>query len=201
MTRPDLAIHQARSALEISLTVPTVAQQVRADVSEVEAEPGIESNVADPVPVKEQDGIFTDKDPVVDMRVEDVHVKGIIKKDTRQKTTEDRIDHSAQESIDLNHVTVPGVPQNIAEPDLLFNPPPTYPRLSRKRSEEGLVLLDVLIVADGTVTDILITSSSGYPRLDRSAVETISEWRFRPATRNERPIAVRRMIPIVFKLR
>lgn len=95
-----------------------------------------------------------------------------------------------------------GAPVELPRSDAahLNNPAPAYPRLSRRAGEEGTVLLDVLILPDGTVGDIRIKVSSGYRRLDESALEAVRKWRFIPAKQGGKPIAYWYVQPVVFSL-
>ncbi|MEO8443459.1 MAG: TonB family protein, partial [Gammaproteobacteria bacterium] len=45
---------------------------------------------------------------------------------------------------------------------------PEYPPTSRRLGEEGSVVLQVLIAADGSVKDGKVQTSSGFPRLDEA---------------------------------
>ena len=81
-----------------------------------------------------------------------------------------------------------------------INPPPIYPRLARRRQYEGTVLLEVLVGKDGRAAQVRVARSSGYPILDRNARDTVARWRFEPARRNGRPVAMRVEVPIVYKL-
>ena len=54
--------------------------------------------------------------------------------------------------------------------DYLHNPPPAYPRMSRRMGEQGTVLLRVFISAEGRAEKAEIRTSSGYARLDEAAV-------------------------------
>lgn len=83
----------------------------------------------------------------------------------------------------------------------LNNPAPAYPSISRRRGEEGTVLLELLVLADGRVTDVKIKESSGYPRLDRSALDAVKRWRYKPAQRGDVAIEYRYLQPITFGLR
>lgn len=65
----------------------------------------------------------------------------------------------------------------------LDNPAPAYPLHSRQMREQGRVLLDVYILPDGSVGEVRLRESSGYPRLDRSALEAVKGWRYVPAMR------------------
>lgn len=55
---------------------------------------------------------------------------------------------------------------------------PVYPRESRRRGEEGTVLLEVEVRPDGRVGMIKILQSSGYPRLDQAAVEALRKAQY-----------------------
>jgi protein TonB len=62
------------------------------------------------------------------------------------------------------------------------NAPPPYPAAARRMGEQGEVRLDVHVGADGSVIDVQVRASSGSPALDRSAMDAVRRWRFRPAT-------------------
>lgn len=64
----------------------------------------------------------------------------------------------------------------------ISNPAPTYPSLSRRLREEGIVVLDILIKANGTVGEIKLKNSSGFKRLDDAAIKAVKHWRYQPAT-------------------
>lgn len=58
---------------------------------------------------------------------------------------------------------------------------PDYPDNARRAGEQGSVLLQVLVGTDGSVLDARLAQSSGYPDLDRAALEGIkSDYRFIP---------------------
>ena len=82
----------------------------------------------------------------------------------------------------------------------LKNPKPPYPAVSRRMGEEGVVVLSVMIEADGTVSDVRVKRSSGFPRLDASALDTVRHWQYVPAKRNGFPVAYRYAQPVRFSL-
>lgn len=84
--------------------------------------------------------------------------------------------------------------------DYLNNPPPVYPALSRRLSEQGRVLLRALVRADGQPAEVAVHRSSGSPRLDRAALEAVRRWRFIPARQGNAAIAAPVLIPISFSL-
>lgn len=82
----------------------------------------------------------------------------------------------------------------------LDNPAPQYPTLSRRFGEEGRVLFDVYILADGRVGDIKLRRSSGHPRLDEAALDAVRRWRYVPARRGNEPIPYWYVQPVNFSL-
>ena len=84
--------------------------------------------------------------------------------------------------------------------DYLQNPAPAYPALARRMHEQGRVLIRVLVSADGMPEQIELKMSSGFPRLDQSALETIRNWKFVPARQGDQKIAAWVVVPITFTL-
>jgi len=83
---------------------------------------------------------------------------------------------------------------------VVFKPPmPRPPRESQRLHEEGTVLLAVLLGIDGRVADISVARSSGYPRLDRTALDWVRDWRWSPFLQDGTPVMVRGMVPIGFQ--
>ncbi|MFO1374828.1 MAG: energy transducer TonB [Agitococcus sp.] len=82
----------------------------------------------------------------------------------------------------------------------LNNTSPTYPAMSRRLAEQGKVLLEVLILANGTVGEIKLKQSSGFKRLDDAALQTVKQWRFQPAKRGNQAIDYWYIQPISFSL-
>ena len=85
--------------------------------------------------------------------------------------------------------------------DYLNNPAPAYPEEARRQGEQGRVLVRVLVNTLGTVDQIMLRKSSGYPQLDQSAIDTVKTWRFVPAQRaGGSSVAAWVVVPILFSL-
>ena len=84
--------------------------------------------------------------------------------------------------------------------DYLDNPSPPYPALSRRLQEQGRVLLRVLVNVEGRADQVQIQKSSGFTRLDGSAIDTVRHWKFVPAKRGAESVPAWVLIPISFKL-
>lgn len=82
----------------------------------------------------------------------------------------------------------------------LNNPAPQYPALSRRLGEQGRVMLDVYILPDGSVGEIKLNRSSGFPRLDNAALQAVKTWKYVPAKRGDKPIPFWYVQPVSFVL-
>ena len=80
------------------------------------------------------------------------------------------------------------------------NPRPAYPRFARERKQQGTVLLEILILPDGTVGEVKIRESSGFKLLDNTAVKAVKRWKYIPAKRGDEPIAYWYLQPLEFTL-
>jgi protein TonB len=87
-----------------------------------------------------------------------------------------------------------------AHANSLSNPPPPYPRQSRRLGEQGKVVLTAEIATNGKALQALINISSGYPRLDRAALDSVLNWRFIPGNKAGVPQQMWVNIPINFVL-
>lgn len=80
------------------------------------------------------------------------------------------------------------------------NRPPNYPDSAKQRGEQGQALLRVDVTPEGRAAAVNVLRSTGFPRLDQSAVDAVRGWRFLPATRGGRPIAATAEVPVNFRL-
>lgn len=102
----------------------------------------------------------------------------------------------------------PAPPAPVSEPktvpasavQYLVPPAPVYPSYSQRRGESGRALLRVLIDEHGVPRQIALQQSSGYTRLDDSALTAAKAARFRPYAENGVAQPVWVLIPIVFDL-
>jgi periplasmic protein TonB len=85
--------------------------------------------------------------------------------------------------------------------DYLSNPAPPYPALSRRMGEEGRVVVRVLVSTEGHAERIELRTSSGHPRLDDVALDTVRKWKFVPAKQGDQPVAAWVLVPISFSLK
>ena len=98
----------------------------------------------------------------------------------------------------------PPAPAKIVLPssdaDYLSNPKPPYPPMSKRLGEQGKAVIRVLIGADGLPQKAELRQSSGFERLDQSALATVMKWRYVPGKRDGVPEAMWFSVPISFIL-
>ncbi len=75
---------------------------------------------------------------------------------------------------------------------------PVYPDAARERGVSGTVMVQALVLADGSVAETRIVRS--IPELDTAAAEAVRKWRFKPAMNGQVPVAVWVATPIKFSL-
>jgi len=101
-------------------------------------------------------------------------------------------------------VPVPSPPAKVDMPttvaDYQTKSPPVYPAMSKRMGEQGRVVVRVLISVDGVPQQAEVHQSSGFARLDRSAVEAAMRSRYVPLKRGEIPEATWVLAPMEFKL-
>ena len=83
-------------------------------------------------------------------------------------------------------------------PEATTKVPPVYPAEARRAGVDGTVMVQVLVLEDGTVGECRIVKS--VPALDDAAVAAARQWRFKPAMSKGQPVAVWVAVPIRFTL-
>lgn len=81
-----------------------------------------------------------------------------------------------------------------------FRPNTDYPLASQMRNEQGKVGLKVLLTEDGTMTDVVVEQSSGFPRLDEAAVRYMkTRWQYQTAAK-DKPMPQSVQVAVTFQL-
>ena len=96
----------------------------------------------------------------------------------------------------------PAAPSTIQANDLmarmLAGKAPRYPTESRRKREQGTVVLSLVLGTDGRVASISVAQSSGFARLDDAARDAVRGWRWEPMIRNGAPVQVKGLVEIPF---
>ncbi len=83
-----------------------------------------------------------------------------------------------------------GAEDNPLPQPVATNAAPPYPEEARAAGLQGKVTLRLRIGVDGRVESLKLLASSRTPSLDESALATVKQWRFEPARRLGRPVAM-----------
>jgi protein TonB len=96
-----------------------------------------------------------------------------------------RVEHPRLGWVSLLSILVSCVATQPIESPHTPKPCPTayYPSEMRARGIEGVVIMALTVLPDGSVSDIVVVKSAG-PEFDRAATEGMSCMRFRPAMRD-----------------
>ncbi len=86
------------------------------------------------------------------------------------------------------------------DPQRIVAVAPVYPFQFKRDGINGWVKLIIIIDERGKVVNAVVESSS-HREFEKPGIEAVLQWRFEPGTRNGKPVKVRRLQPITFRLR
>jgi TonB family protein len=75
-----------------------------------------------------------------------------------------------------------------------------YTKQARRDKVQGAVVLLVVVTKEGDVADVKVKCGPGHG-LDENAVKAVRKWRFEPATKDGKPVAVQVSLEVDFHLR
>jgi protein TonB len=79
---------------------------------------------------------------------------------------------------------------------------PQYTAEAMRAKVQGTVLLECVVLADGSVGNVeVVKSLDGTFGLDQEAIKAAKQWRFQPGRRLNEPVAVLVTIELTFTLR
>jgi TonB family protein len=87
---------------------------------------------------------------------------------------------------------------SVKPPVVVSRMDPVYPEEARIANYRGTVVVSCEIWPDGLAHNIRIVQGRGFG-LSEKAAEAVSQWKFRPATKNGQPVAVAQTISISFR--
>jgi TonB family protein len=90
----------------------------------------------------------------------------------------------------------------VKPPRIILSPAPKLTEEEKKNDKDGderVAVLSLIVSAEGKPKEVKVTKSLG-PSLDNKAVEAVNTWRFDPATKDCKPVAVRISVEVTFAL-
>ncbi|MGC2697567.1 MAG: energy transducer TonB [Candidatus Angelobacter sp.] len=91
------------------------------------------------------------------------------------------------------------VGNGVSMPRAIYSPEPEFSEEARRVKHQGEVTLLATIGADGVPRNLIVVRSLGMG-LDEKALEAVRTWRFEPAKKNGRPVAVQMNVIVNFRL-
>ena len=87
----------------------------------------------------------------------------------------------------------------VSAPRVIYQPDPEYSEEARKAKYQGTCVLWLIVGPDGRPRDIKVSRTLGLG-LDEKAVEAVKSWRFEPAMKDGKPVAVQINVEVSFRL-
>jgi TonB family protein len=87
----------------------------------------------------------------------------------------------------------------VSAPRPIYSPDPEYSEEARKAKYQGTCVLGLIVGPDGRPRDIHVLRSLGLG-LDEKAIEAVKNWRFDPAMKDSKPVAVQISVEVDFRL-
>src|ERR1041385_2821589 len=87
----------------------------------------------------------------------------------------------------------------VSAPKAIFAPDPEYSEEARKAKYQGVCVLSLIVGPDGKPRDIHVARSLGLG-LDEKAIQAVNQWKFDPAQKDGKPVAVAINVEVQFRL-
>jgi len=87
----------------------------------------------------------------------------------------------------------------VSAPRPIVTPEPEYSEEARKAKYQGTCVLWLVVGPDGQTRDIKVARTLGLG-LDQKAIEAVKQWKFEPAMKDGKPVAVQVNVEVTFRL-
>ncbi len=88
---------------------------------------------------------------------------------------------------------------DVKKPVAIYQPQPQYPEVARRARVQGVVIVEAIIDKNGNVTDVQLRKGLPYG-LSEAALKAVNQWKFKPATLGDQPVAVFYSLTVRFAL-
>ena len=86
-----------------------------------------------------------------------------------------------------------------ALPKPIEQPAPVYPPSLRFTNTQGQAVVRFVVDANGTTRDLEVLKTD-HADFSTAAVDSVKQWRFKPALKSKQPVHCRMEVPVVFTL-
>lgn len=109
------------------------------------------------------------------------------------------LEGGSRDGVAGGHVGAVSLPENAAPPEAAEgNVAPDYPQVARAEGKTGMVILKIVVLANGSVGDVSLMR--GEEPFASAAIAAVKKWKYEPAKYNGQPITVYHVVKIPFKL-
>lgn len=82
-----------------------------------------------------------------------------------------------------------------------FKVQPNYPSALLRKKIGGKVVVTATVDTSGAVTKVTVKQSSGHAELDKAVVVAVQKWKFKPGSRDGKPVQSTCLIPYTFEVK
>ncbi|MFL6259553.1 MAG: energy transducer TonB [Thermoanaerobaculia bacterium] len=90
------------------------------------------------------------------------------------------------------------VGDQVSRPEVISAPAPVYTELARRARVTGTVILEAIINEQGDVENVRVLKDQPMG-LDQAAVDAVKNWKFKPATKDGKPVKVYYVLTVNFQ--
>jgi len=109
------------------------------------------------------------------------------------------LEGGARDGVAGGHVGAISLPEDAAPPQAVAaNVAPEYPQMARAEGKTGVVILKIVVQANGSVGDV--TLMRGDEPFASAAIAAVKKWKYEPAKYRGQAITVYHVVKIPFKL-
>lgn len=88
---------------------------------------------------------------------------------------------------------------SVKPPQAVHTPDPQYTPSARKAARQGTAVLSAIVTPEGRIAVVKMERVLGYG-LDQKAIDAVCQWKFKPALKDDRPVAVQINVEVTFRL-
>jgi TonB family protein len=88
---------------------------------------------------------------------------------------------------------------DVSAPELMFSPNPEFSEEAKRAKYQGICIVSLIVDAQGNPQRVQVVRHLGMG-LDQKAVDAVKQYRFKPAMRHGKPVAVEVNIEVNFRL-
>lgn len=97
------------------------------------------------------------------------------------------------------HPCTASSPHCVIAPRLVYGPDPAFSNEARRKKFQGVCIVSLIVDTQGNAREVEVVRRLGMG-LDQKAVDTVRRYKFKPATLDGKPVAVRVKVEINFKI-